>query len=216
MSDGRAVSDADAGEKPRRSGRDLLLAAAREEFARRGFEGARIDEIARKAGVNKQLIYHHFGAKDDLYREALTSVYVDIRQQEQTLDLSRAEPAVAMRKLIEFSFDYLHANPDFVSLLADENFHEGRHLKEADHLAGLHTSLIAGIADTLERGREAGAFRGGVDPRQLYISIAALGFFYFSNVHTLSAIFGEALSSAEAVAQRRAHMVEFVMRALRP
>ena len=201
--------------RPKKSGRDLLLAAARREFARRGFEGARIDEIAKKAGVNKQLVYHHFGAKDDLYREVLTSVYVDIRAQEQALDLTHTAPAEAMRRLIEFSFDYLHANPEFVSLLADENFHEGRHLREAEHLGGLHGPLIEGIAHTLDAGRVAGIFRAGIDPRQLYISIAGLGFFYFSNIHTLSAIFGETLSAPDAVAQRRAHVIEFVMNALR-
>ncbi len=201
--------------KPKKSGRDLLMAAARKEFARRGFEGARIDEIAKKAGVNKQLVYHHFGAKEDLYREVLTAVYVDIRAQERDLDLTHHAPDEAMRKLIAFSFDYLHKNPEFVSLLTDENFHEGRHLREADHLGGLHSALIEGIAHTLDAGRAAGLFRGGIDPRQLYISIAGLGFFYFSNVHTLSAIFGEKLGKPAAVAERRAHVIDFVMNALR-
>ncbi|WMS44130.1 TetR/AcrR family transcriptional regulator [Acuticoccus sp. MNP-M23] len=201
--------------KPRKSGRDLLLAAARQEFARRGFEGARIDEIASKAGVNKQLVYHHFGAKEALYREVLTAVYVDIRAKERALDLTQKAPDEAMRALIAFSFDYLHQNPEFVSLLADENFHEGRHLREADHLAGLHGALIEGIAHTLDAGRAAGLFRTGVDPRQLYISIAGLGFFYFSNVHTLSAIFGEPLGKPPAVAARRAHVIDFVMNSLR-
>lgn len=198
------------------SGRELLLAAATAEFAERGLEGARIDEIARRAGVNKQLVYHHFGAKDDLYREVLTQVYTDIRQSERIADLACVDPVDAMRRLVEFSFDYLDANPQFVRLLADENFHGGRHLRDEDRLSGMHADLIAGIRETLARGCAAGLFREGLDPRQVYISIAALGFFYFGNIHTLSAIFGDDLRSKEAVAARRRHVVEFVLAGLRP
>ena len=80
--------------------RDLLLAAARRDFARRGFEGARVDEIAKRAGVNKQLVYHHFGNKEDLYRLVLENVYTEIREQEKRLDLSNLDPEQAMCRLI--------------------------------------------------------------------------------------------------------------------
>ena len=54
----------------------------------------------------------------------------------------------------------------------------------------------------LERGRRDGSFRGGVDPLQLYVSIAGLSYFYLSNSHTLSAIFGRDLLAPKA--QQRA------------
>jgi len=192
-----------------------LLAAARAEFAARGLEGARVDEIARRAGVNKQLVYHYFGAKDDLYRHVMESVYLGIRESERSLDLTSSPPDVAMRRLIDFSFAYLDENRAFVSLLADENVHEGRHLAQIENLSRMHSPLIEVIRDALQRGRDQDIFRDDVDPRQLYISIAGLSFFYFSNVHTLSAIFGENLDRPSAIAARRAHIVDFVMAALR-
>jgi TetR/AcrR family transcriptional regulator len=201
--------------RPKRASRELLLAAAREEFARRGLEGARVDEIARRAGVNKQLVYHHFGNKDDLYRQVLETVYTEIRQRERALDLTRLAPPEAMRRLIGFSFDYLAENRDFVALLTDENIHGGQHMAELANLKSLHSPLISAIGETLRRGREAGAFRSGLDPQQIYISIAGLGFFYFSNIHTLSAIFGEELDRPAAIAARRAHVVDLVMHSLR-
>ena len=53
----------------------------------------------------------------------------------------------------------------------------------------------------LERGRKDGSFRGGVDPLQLYVSIAGLSYFYLSNSHTLSAIFGRDLLSRQGQAR---------------
>jgi AcrR family transcriptional regulator len=61
--------------------RRLVLGVARSEFALKGLAGARVDEIADKAGVNKQAIYYHFGNKDDLFRATLDSCYEDIRAQ---------------------------------------------------------------------------------------------------------------------------------------
>lgn len=196
--------------------RELLLKAARREFAAKGLEGARVDEIARRAGVNKQLVYHHFNNKDDLYKAVLEAAYARIRAEEAALDLSSCEPLEAMQRLIGFSFDYLAKNRDFVALLTDENLHRGRHLKRSEDLPKLHSPLIAVIADTLRRGEASGCFRADVDPVQLYISIAGLGFFFFNNIHTLSSIFDRKLDEAGQIASRREHVVELVMKSLRP
>lgn len=203
-----------AGRRTRGTSRARLLSAAREEFAHRGLEGARVDEIARRAGVNKQLVYHHFGNKDDLYREVLKNVYSEIRELERGLDLASLPPVDAMRKFIEFSFDYLARNRDFVALLTDENIHKGRHMETMSDLASLHTPLIEALGDVLSRGHSEGRFRAGLEPQQLYISIAALGFFYFNNIYTLSAIFDRSLERRSAIGERRAHVIDFVMHAI--
>lgn len=210
------ASQAEGPRRTKRSTRELLLAAAREEFARRGLEGARVDDIARRAGVNKQLVYHHFGNKDDLYRAVIESVYAEIRSRERELDLTRLDPLEAMRRLIEFSFDYLAANRDFIALLTDENIHEARHVKQVADMQAMHSPLIELIGATLRRGQEQGLFREGIVPRQLYISIAGMAFFYFSNIHTLSAIFDADLTSADEIAERRVHIVDLVIHGLQP
>src|SRR3569832_2171126 len=87
--------------------RAALIEAAVAEFARRGFEGARVDELAAAAGVNKQLVYHYYGSKQGLYLAALESVYVQIREKERRLSLGALEPREAMAQLVGFSFDYL-------------------------------------------------------------------------------------------------------------
>jgi hypothetical protein len=64
------------------------------------------------------------------------------------------------------------------------------------------------LGEILERGRKDGSFRGGIDPVQLYVSIAALSYFYLSNSFTLSAIFGRDLLAAKARSERLSHMCD--------
>lgn len=195
--------------------RQNLLEAARSTFAERGLEGARVDAIARRAGVNKQLVYHYFGSKEGLYTAVLEGVYQEIRQREQELDLSRFPAEEAIRRLIEFSFDYLAQNPEFVALIADENTHGGRHLADAPKAERLNRPIIDLLEATLRRGADEGVFRRGLDPFHVYLSIAGAAFFYFSNRYTLSRVFGRAIGSEAAVAERRAHLVDFMLNAIR-
>jgi len=196
--------------------RQKLLAAARREFAASGLAGARVDEIAARAGVNKQLVYHYFGDKDALYLAVLEWVYEEIRAQERTLSLEGLPPEHAIRKLIEHSFDYLAAHPDFIVLLNDENRSGARHVRGSRRLEAMHSPLVSMVDTILKHGVRAGAFRRGVDPVHLYISIAGLSYFFFSNTPTLSAIFGTDLRSPAAKRARRKHVVDLVLGALRP
>jgi TetR/AcrR family transcriptional regulator len=207
------------GERQRRdpaATRQALLHASVVEFAEKGFAGARVDEIAQRAGVNKQLVYHYFGNKDELYREALESVYAEIRAAELALHLADLPPLAAMERLVGFSFDYLAEHPEFIALLNDENRQGARHVRASDRLEAMHSPLIGVLKTTLERGVRDGVFRADMDPLNLYISIAGLSFFYFANNPTLSAIFGRRLDSPKEVAARRRHVVAFTIAALRP
>jgi TetR/AcrR family transcriptional regulator len=196
--------------------RQKLLVAARREFADSGLAGARVDEIAARAGVNKQLVYHYFGDKDALYLAVLEWVYEEIRAHERELNLEGLPPEGAIRKLIESSFDHLAAHPDFIVLLNDENRGGARHVRGSRKLEAMHSPLVSMVSKILREGVKCGAFRRGIDPVHLYISIAGLSYFYFSNTPTLSAIFGKDLGSPTARRARRKHVVDLVMQALRP
>ncbi len=196
--------------------RRKLLAAARREFAASGLAGGRVDEIAARAGVNKQLVYHYFGDKDALYLAVLEWVYEEIREQERKLNLEGLPPHLAIRKLIEASFDHLAAHPDFIVLLNDENRGGARHVGGSKRLEAMHSPLVSMVSQILKQGVRNGIFRKGIDPVQLYISIAGLSYFFFSNTPTLSAIFGKDFGSAAARRARRKHVVDLVMQSLRP
>ncbi|RYF69491.1 MAG: TetR/AcrR family transcriptional regulator, partial [Comamonadaceae bacterium] len=167
--------------------REALTAAAVTEFSRNGFAGARVDEIARVAGVNKQLVYHYFDSKQGLYLVALESVYAEIREKEKGLSLGALAPLEAMTQLIAFSFDYLAEHPEFLALLTDENRSQGAHILQSERLQKMHSPFIEMLEATLERGVAEGVFRSDYDAINLYISIAGISYFFFSNNHTLSA-----------------------------
>jgi TetR/AcrR family transcriptional regulator len=196
--------------------RKKLLTAARREFAASGLAGARVDEIAGRAGVNKQLVYHYFGDKDALYLAVLEWVYEEIRSQERKLNLEGLAPERAIRKLIESPFDHLAAHPDFIVLLNDENRGGARHVRGSRRLEAMHSPLVSMVSKILKQGVRTGAFRKGINPLHLYISIAGLSYFFFSNTPTLSAIFGKDLGSPAAKRARRRHVVDLVLQALRP
>lgn len=191
--------------------RQEILDAAMVEFADKGLGGARIDAIAERAGFNKRLIYYYFDSKDRLFLAVLEQTYADIRDAEQALRLESAEPAEAIRRLVAFTWNHYVQHPEFLNLLNSENLHRARHLKQSDRIREMNSPLIQSLGDVLERGRRDKVFRGGIDPVQLYISIAGLAYFYLSNNPTLSTIFGRDLMSKKAMAERLSHITEVVM-----
>ena len=188
-----------------------ILRAAMAEFSERGLGGARMDSIAERASINKRLIYYYFGNKEALFLAALETTYADIREAERALRLEAFEPADALRKLVAFTWKHYLAHPEFLTLLNSENLHRARHLKQSKRIREMNSPLVQMLADVLERGRQGGVFRGGVDPVQLYISIAGLAYFYLSNNPTLSTIFGRDLMSQKALSERLSHITEVVM-----
>jgi AcrR family transcriptional regulator len=190
---------------------ERILQAATEEFARYGLGGARVDRIAARAGANKRMLYYYYGNKEDLFLKVLEARYAHIRRAELGLHLLDLDPVQGMRRMVEFTWNYYLKHPEFLTLLNSENLHRGRHLKRSRDIAAMHSPLIALLRDLLIRGERAGKFRKGVDPVQLYISIAGLGYFYLSNRHTLSTIFERDLLAPKSKAERLKHMTELVL-----
>jgi AcrR family transcriptional regulator len=191
--------------------RERILAAAVEEFARYGLGGARVDRIAARAGANKRMLYYYFGNKEALFLAVLESRYAHIRRAEQGLHLGDLDPPEGVRRLVAFTWNYYLRHPEFLTLLNSENLHRARHLRRSRQIAAMHSPLVATLRGLLERGARNGQFRRGVDPVQLYISIAGLGYFYLSNRHTLSTIFARDLLATRNKSERLKHMTELVL-----
>jgi AcrR family transcriptional regulator len=191
-----------------------ILDAAKQEFATYGLAGARVDRIAAKAGANKRMLYYHVGKKDDLYLAVLEGAYEQIRVEERGLDLEHLDPPEAIERLISFTWNYFLRNPEFLALLNTENLAKARHLKRSTKVKSMHSPFVEMIRTVVMRGVANGDFQVAVDPVQLYISIAALCFFYLSNSATLSVIFGRDLLKKEARDERLDHMVALVLAAL--
>ena len=207
-------------DKPRKRNpeqtRQRVLEAATEEFAEKGLSGARVDEIARRSGSNKRMLYHYFGNKEDLYLAVMEAAYKKKLEEEIQLELTGMDPVEGMETLIRFTWRYYLENPEFISLVNNENLLKARHIAKSDDIKVLHSPLVELIKGFLERGAKIGVFRAGIDPVQLYITIAALGYYYLSNAYTLSTIFNRNLLDPEELNVRDDHRVEVILGYLRP
>ena len=188
-----------------------ILQAARTEFARSGLGGARVDQIAKMAGINKRMLYHYFGNKDDLFCAVLEANYAHKRDSERALALEQEEPVEAIRKLIALTWDYYLKHPEFLTLLNSANLHQAVHIKKSREIRKMHTPFVLMIKSVLDKGASQKVFKKDVDPAQLYITIAGLSYFYLSNQYTLSAIFRRNLLAPSARKERLAHMTDVVL-----
>ncbi len=145
-----------------------LLKSATDEFALFGFARARVDCIAENAGLNKSLIYHYFGSKEQLYSNELRAAYAKIRNGEKELQLPTWDPEASIRALIRFTFDYYRDNPEFVLLLASENLLQGKFLREIPDIKKLQSPLISQPSTLIDDGIAWGYFNVRIEPVRLY------------------------------------------------
>ena len=189
-----------------------ILAAAKKEFAQKGLGGARVDDISRLAGANKRMIYHYFSSKEELFKRVVVDAYLDLRHAEQELRLEHLPPQQALESLVRFTWNYYLKNPEFLNLVNNENLHKARHLRQSEVINVVSRQLVSMVRGILDRGKESGVFRPGIDPVQLNITIAAIGYYYLTNRFTGSIIFEQDFMAQEALDRRLEFNIETIMR----
>jgi len=199
---------------PARTMADILEVATR-EFADKGLAGARIDAIADATRTSKRMIYYYFESKEGLYVAVLEEAYRRMRAIEAELHLEDLAPEDALRKLVGFTVDYQLANPDFIRLVMTENIHRGEFLARSKSIQQLNVPAIEGLRRVYERGVAGGAFRAGLDPIDLHMSISALSVFNVANRHTFALIFKRDLDRPANLIARRDSIIEMVVRFVR-
>jgi TetR/AcrR family transcriptional regulator len=191
--------------------RQRILGVATQQFATKGYDGARIDDIMRLSKVSKNLIYHYFGSKEKLFIAVLEQAYQGMHEHQTTWPLDVKSPVDGIRKLVQSTFNYWRDSPEFIGLLNSENFHKGRHLRKSKLSKAGYTGLLGKIAALLKEGERAGHFRSNVDPVELYISISALAYHYLSNRYTLSYLLDRKLSNEVEMKARVAHIEDITL-----
>jgi len=195
--------------------RARIIQAAMDEFAARGFKGASMDAIAARTHTTRALINYYFGSKEQLYIAVLEQVYGEIREAEGKLDLDHLAPEDAVRRIVEFTFNYYLDHEGFVRLVVAENQVKGRHLKKSKAMRSLNRTIIDTLARVIARGQAEGLFRSALDPVEVHMSIAALGMFNVTNQHTFSAIFQRDMGARGDVRRRRETVTEVILSYLR-
>ena len=191
--------------------RASIVAAAIDEFAGRGFKGASMDAIAARTHTTRALINYYFGSKEKLYLAVLEQVYAEIREAEAKLDLDHLAPAEAVRRIVEFTYNYYLKHEGFVRLVVAENQARGRHLKKSPAMRTLNRPIIDRLARVIERGQAAGSFRAGIDPVEVHKSIAALGMFNVTNQYTFGAIFQREMGAKGDIARRHEIIADMIV-----
>lgn len=200
-----------AHEEKTQTTRTRILEAARQEFVERGLEGARIELVAKRAGVNKALIYRHFTDKDRLFQAVLEGCYHQIRAAERALDLP-ADPLAALDKICGFTLDYYRSHPDLLVLVGIENLHGGEHIRHADRAGIGAEDLLARMAAIVQRGEQAGLFRSGIDPAELWQLLSALCWVTVANAHTSGFTFGVDMLHPDRIGVRLDNICQMVRR----
>ncbi|KOV92134.1 TetR/AcrR family transcriptional regulator [Streptomyces sp. NRRL B-3648] len=170
-----------------------ILDVATQEFARAGYDGARVDEIAARTRTTKRMIYYYFGGKEQLFTAVLERAYGVIRDAEQRLDVEYPDPVAAIRRLAELTFDHHERHPDFIRLVSIGNIHGAEHVAASEELGRLGSPALEVIRRILAAGQQSGLFRAGVDAVDLHAVITSFCFLRVAGRQTFGALFGRDL-----------------------
>jgi AcrR family transcriptional regulator len=192
--------------------RQNILRTAIEMFAKYGYDGARIEKISAAAGSTDRMIYYYFGSKEHLFVAVLETIYQQLGRAEAALDLAGLDPAMSLRAIIRFTWNYYRANPEMLTLLNSENLMQGRHVVRSKRLKELAFPLLSILSGVLARGIRETTFRPDIDAHDTYIVICSLGYFYLSNRYTLTAFLGKNLMAPAALAGWPDVMEEVILR----
>jgi TetR/AcrR family transcriptional regulator len=218
----RKVSSTRASRTPPRSSsavrtdtRQRILNVASKEFSSKGYDGARVDDIMRQAKVSKNLIYHYFKSKEQLFVAVLEAAYEGMHDYHRTLVIDTSNASEGVRQLIRSTFEYWEKSSDFIGLLNSENLHRGKHLRKSKLTKEGYSGLMEKLSDLLKQGERTGEFRPNVDPVELYISISALPYHYLSNRYTLAYLLDRKLSTEDDKNHRIGHIEDLILGYLR-
>src|SRR5437773_57547 len=163
--------------RPARAPPARIPAAAAAESADRGFAGARVDRIARRARINKAMLYYHFRRKQELYRTRLRQVFGQAAQRMQAIAAAEASPHVKLDRIVSGIAEFIRDHEFFPAIMLREIAEGGAHL-DRDTLRAL-VSVPRAFFSIVRDGVERGAFRD-IHPMMAYFSTLAPIVFYLA------------------------------------
>jgi TetR/AcrR family transcriptional regulator len=203
------------GRRPPRSlrqARDLttarrIVATAEKIFSEQGLAGARMDEIARAAKVNKALLYYYFHSKQELYRFVLETLLSQLRSRVGDPGAAAMSPRKRLAALVDHFFDFVQRHPNYPRLIQREMMSNGPNIEwiVSEYYRPLHGRLV----HLMEEGIACGEFRR-VDTRNTALTVVSILVFYFSAAPVLTRILGHDPLRPREVARRRQAVQDFL------
>lgn len=193
---------------PEESSNRIIMAAER-IFAAKGLDGARVDEIASAAKVNKRMIYHYFGSKEELYTEVLRKNYQKVVDMGNQTLYTNGDILQRVKDFISLYFNFLAKNEIFVRLIHWESLHGGRFSRKI--LPDIAAATMPQLKTLLEQGVRQGVFRQDLDIRHLIISINAICLMYFFRQDFFQFLWSRNNIDEELLQERLDHVLDFTL-----
>ncbi len=195
--------------------KNRILEAAELAFAEKGLHGARVDEIAARATVNKRMIYAHFQSKEGLYIAVLERVYARLSAWEVPfLERADTDAENAIRALIQSYFAFLCENPTFVQIVMWENLNKAAYLRQSA-VGEIKAHSFRVLRKYLQTGAKNGVFRADIDVEETLLSLNLLCFSYFSNIHTFTQLTQTDLAARAQIDRRSVHVADLLLKYLK-
>jgi AcrR family transcriptional regulator len=172
-----------------------ILTVATQEFAEKGYLGARVDDIATLTRTTKRMIYYYYESKEGLYRAALQHAYEQIVVPVERYGVEGLEPMDAIRQVAKVTFDLHDGYPYFARLISLENMNRGRFIGGNGGIDVLPRPIIPLLQRLLAAGRQQGTVKREMDAKDVHMFISSLCFFRVNNRFTFKANFGRDLMS---------------------
>jgi AcrR family transcriptional regulator len=200
-----AMVDQAEGDRQRNAERTRteILDVATAEFARRGFAGARVDEIAARTTTTKRMIYYYFGGKEQLYVAVLERAFEAIRPESAVPEEPSSDPLTLVRQIAERTFEQHESNPDLVRLMIIENTPEAEDLVGSARLRSPRHPGFEVLERALAAGVEQGLIRPGVDAYDVFMIINSYCTFRIANRFTFQQFSGRDLLDPDTAARQR-------------
>jgi TetR/AcrR family transcriptional regulator len=190
-----------------------ILEAAREEFGANGYDGTKVEHIARRAHVSKQIVYFYFKGKDELYWELLKDISLTTNERLLQIPFEELAPEDAVRRYIEELYDIYAEDPLVGMVSLDQSLHGGAQLRSANEIRRLQKTLAEHLSDVVRRGQEQGLFNADIDGDKLEFMSVIITIGCLSSSKMLERYSGR--NWQQNPGDTRAFALDFIMRALR-
>jgi AcrR family transcriptional regulator len=201
---------------PDSSSREKIIDTSEALFARHGYAGVGLSEVAERVGLRKSSLFHHFPSKATLYVAVLERVLGSIHERVRAALEREGSPLVRLERWLDSLLDTLAENPQFAPLLLRALFEKD--VTSPDETRGLDEALdriLGGVRTVLEAGVASGSFRPLSVPHMLQ-SLIGMTIYHFASGELGERLLGRPVYSAEEVRRRKREIQALLRSGLRP